>query len=167
MWDRGARTAIQRAPGSPLRLCLVGPKALVNGSSVVVGTPMVRLLSVALMNEPGAFAHVATTLENAGLHFEALMGDTRTEVGVTRFLVSDPEKGYEVLEEAGHPVQLIEAVKLQTGDDPGEFAQALQKLGQANVNIEMVFGVAPTPTEGEVIFLVDDPEAAKEAIDGS
>lgn len=113
------------------------------------------------MNEPGAFAHVATTLQEAGLSFEAVMGDTRAEVGVTRLLVSNPEKGYEVLEEAGHPVQLIEGVKLATGDDPGRFGEALQALGQANVNIEMVFGVAPTPTEGEVIFLVDDPEAAK------
>lgn len=127
---------------------------------------MVRLLSVALMNEPGAFAHVATTLENAGLDFEAVMGDTRAEVGVTRLLVSDPKKGYEVLEEAGHPVQLIEGVKLDVGDDPGRFAQALQQLGQANVNIEMVFGVATSPGQGEVIFLVDDPATAKRVLNG-
>jgi hypothetical protein len=122
------------------------------------------LLSVALMNEPGAFAHVATTLQDAGLNFEAVMGDTRAEVGVTRLLVSDPEKGYEVLEEAGHPVQMIEGVRLATGDDPGTFGQALQALGKANVNIEMVFGVAPTPSEGEVVFLVDDPETAKDVL---
>lgn len=125
---------------------------------------MVRLLSVALMNEPGAFAHVATTLEDAGLSFEAVMGDTRAEVGVTRLLVDDPEKGYEVLEDAGHPVQLIEGVKLATGDDPGKFGRALQALGKANVNIEMVFGVAPTPDEGEVIFLVDDPARAQDVL---
>jgi hypothetical protein len=122
------------------------------------------LLSVALMNEPGAFAHVATSLQNAGLSFEAVMGDTRAEVGVTRLLVGDPEKGYEVLEDAGHPVQLIEGVKLETGDDPGRFGRALQALGKANVNIETVFGVAPTPDEGEVIFLVDDPETAKDTL---
>ncbi|PSG98319.1 hypothetical protein BRD56_00805 [Thermoplasmatales archaeon SW_10_69_26] len=124
------------------------------------------MLSVALMNEPGAFAHVATALQEAGLSFEAVMGDTRAEVGVTRLSVSDPEKGYEVLEEAGHPVQVIEGVKLATGGDPGTFGEALQALGRANVNIEMVFGVAPTPSEGEVIFLVDDPETAKKVIDG-
>lgn len=127
---------------------------------------MVRLLSVPLMNEPGAFAHVATTLQNAGLSFEAVMGDTRAEVGVTRLLVDDPETGYEVLEEAGHPVQLIEGVKLEVGDDPGRFAQALQTLGRANVNIELVFGVSTGPEAGEVIFLVDDPKRAKKALNG-
>lgn len=127
---------------------------------------LVRILSVALKNEPGALAHVATSLGNAELNIEAVLGDAHTEVGVVRLLVDDPEEGKRVLEDAGHPTQLMEGVMVQMGNRPGELGKALQALGRAGVNIELVFGGAPDPDRGEVVFVVDDPKAAKDALNG-
>ncbi len=97
--------------------------------------PLVRILSVALKNEPGALAHVATSLGSAGLNIEAVLGDAHTEVGVVRLLVDDPKRGVEVLEEAGHPAQLLDGVRVEMGNRPGELGKALQALGRANVNV--------------------------------
>ncbi len=127
---------------------------------------MVQLLSVALMNEPGAFAHVATTLGNAGLNIEAVVGDAQSEVGVARLLVSDPAKGYEVLKEAGHPVQKLEGVMIHIGHTPGALAEKLQALGRAGVNVEFIFGASPDAERGEIVFIVDDVEGAKKALNG-
>lgn len=127
---------------------------------------MVTILSIALKNEPGAFAHVATTLGNADLNIEAVLGDAHTEVGVVRLLVDDPEEGRRVLEEAGHPVQVLQGVMVEMGNRPGALGEALQELGRANVNIELVFGGAPDPDRGEVVFVVDDVERAKKVLDG-
>lgn len=128
--------------------------------------PLVRILSVALKNEPGALAHVATTLGNAGLNIEAVLGDAHTEVGVVRLVVDDPDKGAKVLEEAGHPAQLMEGVRVQMGNRPGALGKALQKLGREGINVELVFGGAPDPDRGEVVFVVDDAKRAMEALDG-
>lgn len=127
---------------------------------------VVKILSVALVNEPGAFAHVATSLGEADLNIEAVLGDAHTEVGVVRLLVDDPAEGKRVLEQAGHPTQLLDGVMVRMGNRPGELGKALQKLGQAQVNVELVFGGAPDPDQGEVVFVVDDPERAKKVLDG-
>lgn len=128
--------------------------------------PVVQILSVALKNEPGALAHVATTLGEAGLNIEAVLGDAHTEVGVVRLLVDDPDEGVAALEDAGHPTQVMEGVVVEMGNRPGALGEALQELGRANVNIELVFGGAPDPDRGEVVFVVDKPEVAKKALDG-
>jgi hypothetical protein len=127
---------------------------------------VVRILSVALKNEPGALAHVATALGNAGLNIEAVLGDAHTELGVARLLVDDPDEGQRVLEEAGHPAQMLEGVRLEMGNRPGELGRALQELGRVDVNVELMFGGAPDPERGEVVFVVDDPERARKVLDG-
>lgn len=127
---------------------------------------MVRILSVALKNEPGALAHVATTLGNEGLNIEAVLGDARAEMGLVRLLVDDPAEGKRVLEEAGHPAQVLEGVRVEMGNRPGALAKALQRLGKEGVNVEIVFGGAPDPERGEVVFVVDDPDLAKRVLDG-
>lgn len=124
------------------------------------------MLSVALKNEPGALAHVATTLGNEELNIEAVLGDAHAEIGVARLLVDDPDEGQRVLEEAGHPTQLLEGVRVEMGNRPGELGKALQALGRAGVNVELVFGGAPEPDRGEVVFVVDDVETAKKALNG-
>ncbi len=127
---------------------------------------MVNILSVPLKNEPGALAHVATTLGNEGLNIEAVLGDAHAEMGVARILVDDPGKGQHVLEQAGHPTQMLEGVRVVMGNKPGALAKALQALGREGINVELVFGGAPDPERGEVVFVVDDAERAKKIIDG-
>ncbi|MDX1611742.1 MAG: hypothetical protein R3185_05185, partial [Candidatus Thermoplasmatota archaeon] len=101
---------------------------------------MAQILSVALMNQPGAMARVATELAAAGLNIEAFVGDTQAEVGVVRLLVDDPEKGLAILQKAGHPVQTIPGVKVDMANKPGELAQCLRELGKAGINVELIFG---------------------------
>lgn len=127
---------------------------------------MVKLLSVALMNEPGTFAHVATSLGKAGINIEAWMGDAQAEIGVARLLVDDPDRALEVLRGAGHPVQLIRAVKVPMENEPGRLADALQALGRAKINIILAFGSTGEAERGEAVFVVaeDDIGAAMEVL---
>lgn len=127
---------------------------------------MVEILSVTLKNEPGALAHVATTLGNEGLNIEAVLGDAHAEMGVARLVVDDAKEGQRVLEEAGHPTQLLKGVRVTMGNRPGALAKALQGLGREEINVELVFGGAPDPDRGEVVFVVDEPERAMQVLDG-
>lgn len=129
---------------------------------------MVKVLSIALMNEPGTFAHVAQLLAQEGLNVEAWTADSQAEIGVARILVDDPERGYEVLRQGGHPVQMIRGLKLTMKNEPGELAEALAALGREHVNIIMTFGSTGESDRGEAVFVVpsEDAERAKRAVGG-
>lgn len=127
---------------------------------------MARILSVALMNEPGALARVTTELAAAGLNIEAFVGDTQAEVGVARLLVDDPEKGHEVLQDAGHPVQVIQGVSVGMENRVGSLSDVMRALGKADVNVELIFGSTGGSDRGEAILLCDDVETAKTVLDG-
>ncbi|MGQ0535584.1 MAG: ACT domain-containing protein [Methanobacteriota archaeon] len=124
-----------------------------------------RLLSVALMNRPGALADVARALGDAGVNIEALTVDTHSEIGVARFLVSDVDKGLDILEAEGHPVQILYAFRLSMDHRPGALADTCAKLSARGVNIELVFGGAsPGSKRGDLIIGVDDFPSAKKAL---
>lgn len=127
---------------------------------------MALILSVALMNEPGALARVAAELAAADLNIEAFVGDTQAEVGVARFLVDDPEAGYEVLQEAGHPVQVIRGVSVGMENRVGSLSEVMQELGKADVNVELIFGSTGGADQGEAILLCDDVDTAQRILDG-
>lgn len=126
---------------------------------------MALILSVALMNEPGALARVTTELASAGLNVEAFVGDSQTELGVARLLVDDPEKGYAVLQEAGHPVQVVRGVEVGLENEVGSLAEVLRRLGKEGVNVELIFGSTGGSDRGEAILLVDDVDKAIELLE--
>ncbi len=128
---------------------------------------MALILSVVLMNEPGALARVTAELAAADLNIEAFVADTQTEVGVARLLVDDPEKGYEVLQGAGHPVQVIRGVSVGMENRVGSLSDVLRELGRAEVNVELVFGSTGGADRGEAILLCDDVETAQEVLGGA
>lgn len=127
---------------------------------------MAQILSVALMNEPGALARVTTELASAGLNIQAFVGDTQADVGVVRLLVDEPQEGYDVLKEAGHPVQLIEGVAVGMENRVGSLSEVLRELGKADVNVELIFGSTGGSDRGEAILLCDDVATAKKVLGG-
>lgn len=128
---------------------------------------MALILSVALMNEPGALARVTAELAAADLNIEAFVGDTQAEVGVARLLVDDPEKGYEVLQEAGHPVQVVRGVSVGMENRVGSLSEVMRELGKADVNVELIFGSTGGADRGEAILLCDDVDTAQRVLDGA
>lgn len=126
---------------------------------------MVQILSIALMNKPGNLARVSTELASAGINIEAWVGDSQAEMGVARLMVDDPERARDVLKEAGHPVQLIPGVKVGLDNQPGQLATLLRTLGQAGINVDLIFGSTGGAQHGEAILFCDDPAKARKVLD--
>ena len=79
--------------------------------------------------------------------------------------MSDPDKGLDVLEAEGHPVQILYAFRMKLDNRPGALADLCSKLSARGVNIELVFGGAPGDSKtGNLIVGVDNFPQAKQAL---
>ena len=102
----------------------------------------VQQLSVFLENRKGRLNEVLSLLSSADVNIVALSLADTTEYGMLRMIVSDPEKGREVLKEAEIVAMLTDVVALRVPHATGSLYKAMDFLEQGNVNIEYMYAFA-------------------------
>lgn len=129
---------------------------------------MVEQLSVFLENEPGRLARMCRALADAGHNMRVLMVADTAEYGVARLLCDRPHAARRSLEEQGFAVSITPVVAVRVPDSPGGLADVLETLAGSHVSIEYLYCyVRPDGGEAVDIFRVEDPEAAKRALEGA
>ncbi len=80
-----------------------------------------------------------------------------------RIIVSDPEKAYRILKDAGFTVSETEVIAVQVPDSPGGLAAVLEQMSEADLNIEYLYAfLGTTENDALVIFKVEDFERARQ-----
>ncbi len=141
------------------------------GSSTSIETlrgrnyPTIRQFTVFLENRVGQLLEVVRRFENTGIRIVALSINDSAECAFVRFLVSQPERGREVLERAG--LAIIESdligVELPAGNQP--LLQICTALLQAEINIIQAYPLIIRPRgEPAVAIMVDNTEGALETL---
>jgi len=124
---------------------------------------MAKQISVFLENKAGRLSHVTRVLGDAGVNIRALSIADTSDFGILRVIVSDPEKSYKILKEAGFTVSETEVVAVQIPDSPGGLATVLEQMSEENLNIEYLYAFLGTSEDDAlVIFKVEDIEKAEE-----
>ncbi|HOL73494.1 MAG TPA: ACT domain-containing protein [Bryobacteraceae bacterium] len=121
----------------------------------------IHQLSLFLENRPGQLLGPCRLLAQAGIDIRTLtLADTR-EFGILRMIVSDWQRGAQVLQEAGYVTNITEVVAVEVPDRPGGLAGLLELLESSNVNIEYMYAFT-FGREGKavLIFRFDNPDAA-------
>lgn len=109
-------------------------------------------------DQPGVLARIGEAAGAAGLNIEGISAFTGQGKGVIHILVDDPDKGLEVLTEAGFEVKAMrDVVVVDCQDRPGELGEITQRVAQAGINVEQAY----TATQNRVVFVVDDVERAR------
>ena len=109
-------------------------------------------------DQPGVLARIGEAAGAAGLNIEGVSAFTGQGKGVIHLLVDDPDKGLEVLTEAGFDVKAMRDVVVVPADDrPGEMGEAARRVADAGINVEQAY----TATQNRVVFVVDDVERAR------
>ncbi|MDQ6710224.1 MAG: amino acid-binding protein [Candidatus Dormibacteraeota bacterium] len=119
---------------------------------------MARDLSVRLAEDrPGEFARVVQALTHASINIEGI-----AEVnGVVHVLARDPNSARSALRAGGYQIEAEREVYIMPMPDrPGELAMALQRLADANVNVNFVY----LATETRVVIGSDDIVQARELL---
>lgn len=121
----------------------------------------IHQLSLFLENRPGQLTAPCRELAAAGIDIRTLsLADTQ-QFGILRLIVSDWQRGYDLLREKGYVVKDTEVVAIEVPDRPGGLLDVLQVFETSAVNIEYMY--AFTFGRGDravIIFRFDDPDAA-------
>jgi hypothetical protein len=143
-WPRGDRT-----PPTPLA-----------GSGNVIG--MLEEIVVTVDDRPGVLAEIGELLGEANVNIETLTATTFNGQGVIHLVVDDGEDAGEVLKSNGFKVEAARPVLMATLDDqPGELGRYCRKLADSGISISAAYVARRGGGETELIFAVDDLEAAQ------
>lgn len=127
--------------------------------------PTIRQFTVFLENRVGQLLEVVRRFEGTGIRIVALSISDSAECAFVRFLVSDPERGREILERAG--LAMIESnligVELPSSDQP--LLQICSALLSAEINIVQAYPLLSVQgNRPAVAIMVDNAELALEVL---
>ena len=115
-------------------------------------------------DEPGTLASVGELLGRSGVNIETLCANSHNGQGVIHLVVDDGEDAGEVLKANGYKVETTRQVLTATLDNrPGELGRYCRRLAAAGVAISSAYVAQSGDGETELIFAVDDLEAAQRA----
>jgi hypothetical protein len=125
---------------------------------------MLEEIVVQTRDEPGTLAEVGELLGKSGVNIETLAASTALGKGIVHIVVDDGEDAAETLRSNGYEVISCRAVMTTTLDDsPGALGQYCRRLADAGVDISAAYLAKRSGGETELIFAVDDLEAAQGA----
>ncbi|MDJ0767960.1 MAG: ACT domain-containing protein [Ilumatobacter sp.] len=115
-------------------------------------------------NKPGALAHVATLLSDAGVNIAAATHLGKGQKAELHILVPHPEAVRHALAVV-HSVSITrerEVVVVEAQDRPGELAELAGRVAAAGVNLDLVY----VATGSRIVFGSDDLDGLRAALEG-
>ena len=78
-------------------------------------------------------------------------------IDTARLHVSDPQKGFEVVQENGYVVELRDVIRVKIPNKPGVLYELAYKIANAGININNLYGaVGEKESEGVIIIETDN-----------
>ena len=125
----------------------------------------IKQVSVFVENESGNMADVLGVLGKNGIDISALSIADKTDFGILRLIVSDPEKAVSILKEEGMIVKLTDVLAVGIEDKSGSLAKVLDVLKTADVAIEYLYAFIGKSEHGALVIIrADRPEVAIKAL---
>ena len=103
---------------------------------------IIKQLSVFLENRSGRLTELTEVLGAADINLSALSIAETSDFGIIRMIVSDPEKGLEILKENNFSVNLTDVICLYTPNQPGALSKALRILSKEGISVEYMYAFA-------------------------
>ena len=126
-------------------------------------------LSLFLENKPGVLREPCEALAAAGIDLLTMSLADTAQYGILRFIVRDPLRAQQVLEEAGMVVRMTEVVPVEVENKPGGLAKVLAAIEEAGLGVEYMydFGAASRGGKAAIVFRFEDPDAALAALEAA
>ena len=122
----------------------------------------VKQLSVFIENKAGRVSEVTDVLGKSGVNIRGFSVSDTADYGIVRLVVDDPDKGRDVLHDAGFAVKVNDVLCVELPDHPDGLASVLKVVSEAGVNIEYVYSLIGT----YVVINVGDIERAVSLLKG-
>lgn len=125
---------------------------------------IIKQLSVFLENKTGRLNEVTTILGNAGINMSAFSVADTSEFGILRMIVTEPEKALTILKEAEFSVRLTDVVCLNSPNEPGALARALNILSAESVFIEYLYAYSMDSKSANIVLKPDNIQKCIEVL---
>jgi hypothetical protein len=123
---------------------------------------MLEEIIVMVDDRPGILAEIGELLGESGVNIETISATTYNDQGVIHLVVDDGEDAGELLVRNGFKVEGMHPVYAATLDDrPGELGRYCRRLADNGVQVSAVYVARRGGGETELIFAVDDIDAAR------
>ena len=123
----------------------------------------IKQLSVFLENREGRLDEVLSTLGSNGVNIVALSLADTADYGMLRMIVSEPQKGKEVLKEAGITAMLTDVVALRVPHATGSLSKAMHEIVSAGINVEYMYAFA-NGSDASAVLKSDNPAKVVEVL---
>ncbi len=125
----------------------------------------IKQVSVFVENESGNMADVLSVLGDNNIDISALSIADKTDFGILRLIVSDPEKAVSILKAEGMIVKITDVIAIGIEDKSGSLAKALDVLKNADIAIEYLYAFIGKSAHGALVVIrADKPEEAINAL---
>ncbi len=116
---------------------------------------MTKQLTAFLENQAGRLQEVASILASANINILSFNLADTTSFGVLRMVVSDPERGRQVLRDAGIAAQVSDVIAVEIPSQPGSMSKLLGSL-PADISVEYLYPYDTTGDRSGVILKLSD-----------
>jgi len=122
--------------------------------------------SVNMANRPGQLATLARELGAAGVNIETLAAVSSGPESSVKLVVNNDDTARRVLKDAGLHFEERRIVSAVLHDQPGALAQMTEALAATGVNIEAMYLLHASAEGLHFAVAVDDPDKARDHLDG-
>jgi hypothetical protein len=125
---------------------------------------LVRQISIALENQPGALHRAAAELAKQGINIQGISVLDSVDQGVVRLRTSDPAKTREILSGIGLNLMEADVFEFDLPDQPGRLAEVCRSLAEGGVNIDYAYGTSHGSAKRMRVLLKASPLERAKAI---
>jgi hypothetical protein len=123
---------------------------------------LVRQISVALENQPGALHRAVSELAGHGINIQGISILDSIDQGVVRLRTSDAARAREILGKIGLNLMEADVFEFDLPDQPGGLAEVCRALAEGGVNIDYAYGSSHASSKRMRVLMKASPlERAK------
>jgi hypothetical protein len=129
--------------------------------------PSVRQFNIFVENRVGGLMNVVRRFETTDIHIVSLTVVDSADCAIIRVVLSDPERAYEIIEQAKLPFTESDLIVVGLPDGPQPLLKICKALLQAEVNIHYAYPLLVGPNGNPGLALrVEDLETALSTLSG-
>lgn len=117
-------------------------------------------ISVFVESRPGHLVRTLGAFADADINVRGFSAGDTGEYGIVRFVVDQPEKALQLLQERGAAARASQVLCARLDDKPGELEHVMEVCAEAGINVVYCYSLAST----FIALSVKDVEAAEAAL---
>ena len=127
---------------------------------------MIQQITAFIENRPGRLTDILKVLAEHGIDLNGISIADSSDFGLFRMILSDPERGQEILKQNGYIVQSTEVLAIDVHDAPGGLLYALTSLSQLEINVQYMYAFGTKlSSHAMVILKTDENQRAAAALE--